>query len=275
MAQVEVENKIKDLEDENYRLKEELDYDLFSAREAFRIVVESNLDAIIGIDNNCNIMLFNPAAEEMFQLVEEEVLYKPVEILFKEDVEKGYHSKLVKFLNEGIFERDILNKTTEVLFRKKNGDYFEGETSFAVGRGKSNLYIVLTIRDISERKRLERKLIESEAKARTLLNTPHQAILMIDVKGNILDCNRSCHQLFADNHSDIIGKHISNCRNKNITLDLLSKIEWVFSSGEILRYESKLDREYYDNIIYPVVDQNGVVIQTVMVSNNITDYKQK
>ncbi len=271
----EIENKIRNLEDENYRLKEELDYEMFSAREAFRIVVESNLDSIIGIDNNCCIILFNPAAEDMFQYVEKEVLFKPVEILFKEEVEEEYHNKLIKFLNEGIFERDILNKTTEVLFKRRDGTYFEGETSFAVGRGKTNLYIVLTIRDISDKKKLERDLIESEAKARTLLNTPHQSILLIDHKGNILDCNKNCRQLFADNHPNIIGKHISNCINKNITSDLITKIEWVYSSGEILRYETQFDDEYFDNIIYPVLDIDKKVFQTVFVSNNITDYKQK
>jgi len=275
MADPEIENKIKSLEDENNRLKDELDYDLFSTREAFRIVVESNLDSIIGIDKNCNIMLFNPAAEELFMYVEDEVLFKPVEILFKENIEEEYHKKLVRFLNKGIFERDILNKTTEVIFKRRDGSYFDGETSFAVGRGKSDLYIVLTIRDISERKKLEQKLLESEAKARTLLNTPHQAILMIDYNGFILDCNKGCRQLFSENHSEIVGKNISHYRNNNITHELLSKIQWVFESGEILRYESLSNGEFFDNIIYPVHDDNGIVIQSVMVSNNITDYKQK
>ncbi len=273
MAETELENKIKSLENENYRLKEELDYSLFSAKEAFRIVVESNLDSIIGIDNNCNIILFNPAAEDMFQYVENEVLFKPIEMLFKEDVEEDYHSKLVKFLNEGIFERELLNKTTEVLFKRRDGSYFEGETSFAVGRGKTNLYIVLTIRDISYRKKMERELIESEAKARTLLNTPHLSILLIDKLGNIVDCNKSCKKLFSEKKpSDVIGRNIFNCKNKNITEDLLSKIEWVFNTSEILRYESKYDQEYFDNILYPVIDKNGNVIQTVLVSTNITDF---
>jgi len=275
MEEFATENKIKDLEDENYRLKEELDYDLFSTREAFRIVVESNLDPIIGIDNNCCIMLFNPAAEDMFQYVEKELLFKPVEILFKEDVEEEYHNKLIKFLNEGIFERDLLNKTTEVHFKRRDGSYFEGETSFAVGRGKSNLYIVLTIRDISYRKKIERELIESEAKARTLLDTPHQSIILVDIKGNILDCNKSSLQFFSSQRSETIGKNITCCKNIIINRDILFKIDWVFSSAEILRYETRIKDELYDNIIYPVIDKNGKVFQAVLVTNNITDFQQE
>jgi len=269
------EENIRDLKDENFRLKEELDYEMFSAREAFRIVVESNLDAIIGIDNNCNIILLNPAGEDLFQYVEKEIIHKPIEILFKENVKEEYHDKLIKFLNEGIFERDLLNKTTEILFKKRDGNYFEGETSFAVGRGKTNLYIVLTIRDISVKKKIERELVESEAKARTLLNTPHQSIVLIDQNGKIIDCNQSCLQLWNSKQNEVIDRNIAAFVNSESSNDILIKIKWVFSSSEILRYETKSNNEYFDNIIYPVIDKDEKVVQVVLVINNITDFQKE
>jgi len=66
------------------------------------------------------------------------------------------------------------------------------------------------IRDITERKKAEEKLKKSEEKYRTLVKTSPNSIILLDLKGNIIDCNNFTEFYFGLAREEIIGKNFAD-----------------------------------------------------------------
>ena len=81
---------------------------------------------------------------------------------------------------------------------KKNGEVFPSYEKISVVKNKKGnpIGIVSIIDEITQRKRLEQALKESEERYRTLVETASTAIIAIDENGNILLYNPSAEQIF-------------------------------------------------------------------------------
>lgn len=77
----------------------------------------------------------------------------------------------------------------EAKARKKTGESIWMEVSLKRGRLRGQDCLLALIRDVTDRKRAEEDLRESERKFRTLFESSHEALLMIDEDG-IFDCNQ-------------------------------------------------------------------------------------
>lgn len=130
--------------------------ELLEAKEFTDEIIRSMVDALIVVDAQGNIKMVNQATLDLLGYKEEEILGKPVGILFEEKISNSYFKKLIK---EG-FARDL-----EVYFRTKTGKKVpmtlsgstmrnsEGRISGAVGVAK----------DLREVKRLLAEAATAEA----------------------------------------------------------------------------------------------------------------
>jgi PAS domain-containing protein len=71
---------------------------LRESEERLRTIVEASLDAIIAVNAEGRLVLFNGAAQELFQYSEEEALNQPADILLREEICKIHQERLEKFL---------------------------------------------------------------------------------------------------------------------------------------------------------------------------------
>jgi PAS domain S-box-containing protein len=101
----------------------------------------------------------------------------------------------------------------EMRCRLKGGGAFLGEVSFTlIARGE---VIICSVRDISERKRAEAALRESELKFRGIFETIQEGIIVVDPEGPaLLAANRACYEMFgyapdADIASVDILRHVA------------------------------------------------------------------
>jgi PAS domain S-box-containing protein len=101
-------------------------------------------------------------------------------------------------------------KECELTWKRKDGTLVEILASVTVQKDeKSNLLRTEEIiRDVSERKRSERLLRESEEKYRKLFGEALDAIFVADAEtGILLDCNRAASELVGRDKSELVGKH--------------------------------------------------------------------
>jgi PAS domain S-box-containing protein len=93
--------------------------------------------------------------------------------------------------------------------RKKDGTLIDVEiTSHSlVYEGRDARLVVAT--DITMRKRAEEALQTSEEKARSVVQTAHDAIVSADSHGNITDFNRGAEAIFGYSAQEVIGKPLA------------------------------------------------------------------
>jgi sigma-B regulation protein RsbU (phosphoserine phosphatase) len=170
---VKIEEKIRELEQARYQLEQ--------SERKFRNLFTSMRDVIFVVNHDRTIIDANqPALREIFGYELDEVAGKNSRFLYADD--DAYNLSGIEFFNrKGYVEGKII----EVAARKKSGEIFSGEI-FALklldehGNPTANIAVV---RDISERKRAEQALRESEER-RFILQT--ELTCAASVQANLL-----------------------------------------------------------------------------------------
>ncbi|MBN1547733.1 MAG: PAS domain S-box protein [Syntrophaceae bacterium] len=90
---------------------------------------------------------------------------------------------------------------------KKTGERVWMEVSLKRGRVRGQDCLLALIRDITDRKRAEEYLRESERKFRTLFDSSYDAVLMLDEQG-IFDCNqKTIEMLGLSSKEELLGRN--------------------------------------------------------------------
>jgi len=162
-----------------------------------RTIVEASLDAIIAVNVEGQLVLFNGAAQELFQYSEEEALNQPVDILLREEKCKIHQERLVRFLKKGVGQCGHIGRRMEKLFRRKDGSLFEAEASMSGGRLDGLRLVVLVIHDITSRKQAEETLRRSEENFRHSLDDSPMGVRIVTVEGDTVYANRAMLNIYG------------------------------------------------------------------------------
>ncbi len=131
------------------------------SEEELRAINEAAANAIIVIDNNKNVLHWNPAAEKLFQYTPEEVMKKPVTSIISPPTHQSTFTKISKRFK--MPDQDSMEaKTIELFGYKKDGTEFPVEVSFSAFKSKDQWHTVGIIRDISARKHMEREVLRAQ-----------------------------------------------------------------------------------------------------------------
>ncbi|SFS65155.1 PAS domain S-box protein [Marininema halotolerans] len=126
----------------------------------FGSVVQSAQDAVILGDCNGRILSWNNGAETLFGYTEEEVIGKPFIMLLPEDLHELYQQKLDRQWSENhIVYPSCL---TEIQMMRRDGSLVPVEMAYSFGGKVENWIFICIVRDISERKKTEERLRQSE-----------------------------------------------------------------------------------------------------------------
>ncbi|WP_347274031.1 PAS domain S-box protein [Candidatus Kuenenia sp.] len=126
----------------------------------FNAFVKNTADALIAIDEQGVVELFNPAAEKMFGYKKEEVVGQNVIMLMPESYRKKHEDGLKGYLNTGK-ARILGTGPIELEALRKDGTAFPIELTIGDARLDEYFTFIGIIRDITERKWAEQKLMHS------------------------------------------------------------------------------------------------------------------
>jgi PAS domain S-box-containing protein len=130
-------------------------------------IIQSAMDGIITVDERQHIVIFNPAAEQMFACAAADVLGTPLEQFIPSRFRDRHHAYIEQFGETGVTTRRMGGQS-EITGLRANGEEFPLEASISqVVVGGKRLFTVI-LRDIAERKGAERELEESREELRRL-----------------------------------------------------------------------------------------------------------
>jgi two-component system sensor kinase FixL len=184
------------------------------ADQAAQLVDELNLlidgahgYAIYMLDPDGLVTIWNKGAERLKGWSEAEVIGRHSAIFYPEDqIASGKPvSDLDRARREGKFEEEAWRL-------RKDGSEFLANVSITAlydddgtlrGFGK-------VIRDVTDQRAAERKLMSSEAHLRSILSTVPDAMIVIDERGQIISFSAAAERLFGVGEADVAGRNV-NC----------------------------------------------------------------
>ncbi len=124
-------------------------HDLQVADARWRAVLNTARDAIVAIDDDARITLFNPAAEEVFGYAAAEILGCNVRELMPEPYRGEHDEYVARYRRSG--EARAIGRIRLVQGRRKNGEIFPLELSVSEARLGDEVLYTAILRDVGER----------------------------------------------------------------------------------------------------------------------------
>ena len=166
--------------------RKRMEGEIREAMKRFEKIAEMGEDGIIVFDEDSKIEFFNQMASEIMGLPKDQILGREFfSLIGKRDEE---------FLEEMVMRGEGLGEKvcTEISIQTPQGQVKEAEVCIAPTRsddGRIRTYAY--IRDITERKRFEKELRESEEKFRNLFERVQHGLFISSKEGKFLDCNQA------------------------------------------------------------------------------------
>ena len=170
-----------------------------------RTVIESTKEAMISIGEDGLIILFNPAAEEMFGRSKHEMIGKPLDSLMPRE----YREKHRQYVNS-YFATDkpnrAIGKLLEIPGLRSDGNTFPMEISLSAGRLENKKFVIAVARDITVRKRMEDALRESEERFREVAENEQEWIWEVNADGIYTYASPVVEKMLGYKPEEIVGK---------------------------------------------------------------------
>lgn len=145
------------------------------AEELYRALVETVTDAIISIDHEGRVLLWNSASEKMFGYGRGEAVGSLlVDLIVSDQDADGLRADLENLAQTG--ESHLVGKATELEAKRKGGEIFPVELSISARKTADGWISTIIIRDITERKELEKMKAEFVSMVSHELRTPLTSI---------------------------------------------------------------------------------------------------
>ena len=150
-----VERELRDAEAERGRRRAEEERRKFETR--FQNILTMAADAIISVDRNRRIQIFNQGAKSIFGYSEEEAAGLTLDALIPEDFRTLHASHLASLEDEPDFSRRMSNRM-DVFGRRRDGSLFPAEASISKLTEDGEVTYTVILRDVTDRKRAEERL---------------------------------------------------------------------------------------------------------------------
>ena len=176
-------------EAENRRARRAAERDLRASEARLRAIVETASDAIVIIDEDSNLLYFNPSTETVFGYTAAEMKGQKLTMFMPEYIRSLHEAGIKAYLETGV--RHLNWESLELPGRHKDGHEIPLGVSFSEFRTNGARYFTGIIRDISARKEAERELFNSNERYRDLVENAHDIIYSHDLAGNYTSINRA------------------------------------------------------------------------------------
>jgi PAS domain S-box-containing protein len=174
------------------------------AENRLRLITENMQDMLLLTDTNLVCTYASASHKWSLGYDPKEMVGRPVyDFVHPDDLAKAMEAAKTAF-------KDISAGKMEVRVRRADGSYILSEGIGKILTDDSGQVIgtMLTSRDITERKKIEQALKESEEKYRKLFEEAMDAIFVADAEtGILIDCNNAATTLTGRTKLEIIGKH--------------------------------------------------------------------
>ncbi len=188
--------------------RKQIEQALRESENRFRSLIEAAPIATVITNEQGQITLFNKQAERVFGYTREETIGQPVEILMSESLRDVHPAYRDSYMEQPSVRRMSSGKEFNAL--RKDGHQFPAEIELSYVHTTNGLLVMSFVMDITERKKAEQALRESEMRFGLLVNGVRDyAIYLLDPDGNVVTWNQGAERIKGYTAQEIIGENFS------------------------------------------------------------------
>jgi PAS domain S-box-containing protein len=173
------------------------------SEETLRTIFNNSAVAIMLADENERFVIWNNFATQLLGMSDKELLNKPVKSLYPPDEWKKIRSKNIRQLG--------IKHHMETRVMNKQGEFLDVDISLSVLKDAEGKIAgsVGIMRDITKRKKIEKALLESEQKLKTIVDNVDDVIFQLSSSGLFQYLSPSAERFFSYEPDSFIGQHFS------------------------------------------------------------------
>ncbi len=174
----------------------------------YRGLLEAAPDAMVVVNTVGEIVLLNVQAEKQFGYRRDELLGQQV----KNIIPEGFAERLIADGTRSAAEAlaQQIGTGIELIARRKDGSDFPIEIMLSPLEGAEGILVTAAIRDISVRKAAEKHLAQMEGRYRGLLEAAPDAMVVVNVGGEIVLLNVQAEEQFGYRRDELLGQKVKN-----------------------------------------------------------------
>lgn len=210
---------------------------LVDTEEKYKLVTENTNDLLYVLNEEGVITYSSPSNYLMFGYTSKELNGKPA----FQFIHESYHDTVQSALNEAILTLQPVKRELRIMNKQNQAVYVEARGVPVVNNEENNVNLIVVARDITERKKTECFLIESEERYRSLVDLSPVTVF-VHMNRTVVYINQTGVNLFEESSkSGIIGKKLHQFTSFNDQEKLLSEAESVVSKkGRTTPVEMKI-----------------------------------
>jgi len=170
-------------------------------------LLDSAMDAIVTVDEQQKIVLYNRAAEKIFGWPREEILRQPLERLIPQRFRATHAAHVERFGTTGVTSRRM-GALNVIYGLRASGEEFPIDASISqLDTPQGKLFTVI-LRDITVRLQAEERHARLAARLSGLLDSAMDGIITVDEAQRIVLYNRAAEKIFGWAPDDALGQSL-------------------------------------------------------------------
>ena len=253
------------------------------SRESLETTLKSIGDAVISTDDAGRVVFMNAVAERLTGWPVASALSRPLAEVFHivhEETRREVESPVEKVLREG-YVVGLANHT--VLVARDGSETPIDDSGAPIHDEEGRIRgVVLVFHDITERRRAEQILRESEQRARLLaaiVESSDDAVIGKTLEGVVTSWNAAAERMYGYTSEEAVGRHISFIVPPELSGEL-QEIMSRLSRGERVEHlqtvRLRRDGQRLDVsvTISPILDSSGQWVGASTIARDITEHKR-
>lgn len=248
--------------------------------DASEQLLEAMPDGIVMVDELGHIVRVNRQVESLSGYSREELVGLAIEELVPEALRSAHVAHRTAYQRQPSVRS--MGTHLDIRFRRKDGSEFPADIALSPVLTEQGLLVVASVRDITERQRVEEELLHAQEGFRLVVEAVRDyAIFMLDAEGHVSTWSPGAVRLKGYEAAEVLGRHFS-VFYPEADVEAGKPARALAAAAEAGRYEEEAWRvrrdgsRFWANVVITAIrDHAGKLLGFAKITRDVTERKRQ